>query len=323
MKKISNWQGFGVKLAIFTVAIALTGTLVWQAYAADWNHSSDESKGAFIGVYPEDIDGETREALDYKGDGILVEDVVDDGPAEKAGLKPGDIITKIDSDKIKGTSHFREILGKHSKGDKIVVTALRDGATKEYPLELAGRKNVEYSFNFKHGDNEKHGFLGVVTESIEGDFAKYFGVEDGALIKKVVEDSPAEMAGLKAGDVLVEIGGEEIEGTDDVSEAIQEHKPEEQVKVKYVRSGKEVSVDVKLAASPNSSWKMSNSDGHRIIISNEDEIVVDSDELHRAIREVMEEVRDGLHDGRDEMREEMRELKIELEKLKKEIEAKK
>ena len=118
-------------------------------------------------------------------------------------------------------------------------------------------------------------------------------------------------------------GGEEIEETDDVSEAIQEHKPDEQVKVKYFRSGKEASVDVKLAASPNSSWKMSNSDGHRIIISNEDEIVVDSDEMHRAIREVMDEVRDGLHDGRDEMREEMRELKIELEKLKKEIEAKK
>jgi len=323
MSNIKIWRSLGLKACLLTVAIALVGLTAWQVSAADWSHSSKDTKGAFIGIYPEDIDSEDREALEFKGEGILVEDVVDDGPAQKAGLKAGDIIVKIDSENITNSSTFREILAKHSPGDKITVVTVRKGETKDVVVELAEKETKEYSFNFKHGEKEKRGFLGVVTETIEGDFAKYFGVEEGALIKKVVEDSPAEKAGLKAGDVLTEIAGDEIEETDDVSEAVREHKPGDQVKVKYFRDKKETTLDIKLAEAPGSSWKMTKPDGHRIIISNDEEIVVDTDELNEAIREVMEELRIGIDESKSDLKHEVEQLKVEIEQLKKEMEKKK
>jgi len=314
-------KGFRRGILVLTALSAFGLALTFDATAADWN--TKETKSAFIGVYPEDIDAEEREALEYTGKGILVEDVVEDGPADKAGLKAGDIITKIDAENVSNSEQFRELLAKHSPGDKIKVNVLRKGKSEDITVELSERKNVEYSFNFKHGNAEKRGFLGVVTETVEGDFAKYFGVEEGALIKKVVEDSPAEKAGLKPGDVLVKIGSDEIEETDDVSEAMQDHQPGDQVNVKYFRQGKETSVDVKLDASRGSTWKMSKSDGHRIIISDDDEIVVDTDELHEAIREVMEDLRINFDDGKEDMKEELEKLKVEIEKMKTEMEAKK
>ncbi len=324
MRKITDWRNIGQVLALFVAATILPAVLTCQAQAGDWSDSSQEDKRVFIGIYPEDLDDDDNEALDYKGKGILVEDVVEDGPAEKAGIKAGDIIAKIDAEEITSTSQFREVLSKYKSGDKIKVSTVRNGAIIDQIVELSGLpKNKEYSFKFGHDSNDTKGFLGVVTESIEGDFAKYFGVKKGALIKKVIENSPAEKVGLKPGDVLTEIGDEEIEETDDVSEAVRDHKPGDQVKVKYFREGKEASVDVKLAKIPSSTMKMNKNDQHRIIISNEDEVIVDTDALRKVIHEALEEARISLDDGKDELRKELEQLKVELDQLKKDMEAKK
>ena len=84
-----------IKLNRFNLMIA--GTVTLLAIGAGLLLAKDEpakkSDKAYVGVYPMDLDKDKKEALEFKGDGVLIEDVVADGPAQKAGLKAGDIVT--------------------------------------------------------------------------------------------------------------------------------------------------------------------------------------------------------------------------------------
>lgn len=327
MGNITNWRSLSLGIGLLAAAIILPLAMIGQLYAADWGEAEKDvkvEKGVFIGIYPEDIDSEEAEALDYKGEGILVEDIVSDGPAEKAGLKAGDIITAIDSEKITGTDQFRKVLAKYSPGDKVKVSTVRDKAVKEFSVELAKRKEMERIITIGKDDHMKRAFLGVVTETVEGDFAEYFGVKEGALIKSIVEDSPAEKAGLKAGDVLVEIAGDKIESTDDVFEAMSDHKPGDSVKIKFMRKGKDETVELKLDKAPgSSSWSWDGLGGHKIIIADDDEVTIDTDELRRAVKEALKEVKIKMDESGEQLKKELDQLKVELEALKKDMETKK
>ena len=80
----------------------------------------DNTNKPFLGVYLADLDNDEREALDYKGkDGILIEDVVDDGAAEKAGIESGDILIELGGKKIESIKGLRKILTKKKPGDEI------------------------------------------------------------------------------------------------------------------------------------------------------------------------------------------------------------
>lgn len=99
-----------------------------------------------------------------------------------------------------------------------------------------------------HGmdDNSKGGYLGVELDNINDQMKEYFEVENGALIKKVLKDSPAEKAGLKAGDVITKIGDKKIEDTRDVVRTVNFYDPEDEVEINFIRKGDSESVDVKL-----------------------------------------------------------------------------
>lgn len=76
-------------------------------------------------------------------EGIVVITVTNNGPASKAGLQKGDIITKIDDSEVTTVSEFRHILYKHNVGDEIKITAVRDGKEKEFKVKLEANNNNE------------------------------------------------------------------------------------------------------------------------------------------------------------------------------------
>lgn len=93
------------------------------------------------------------------------------------------------------------------------------------------------------------GWLGVQLHELTDQLGDYFGVKDGdgALVEKVVEDSPAAKAGFEAGDVIVGVGDEDTDGPDDVIAAVRGHKPGDEVAFKVVRKGKEKTLKAELA----------------------------------------------------------------------------
>lgn len=94
-------------------------------------------------------------------------------------------------------------------------------------------------------DIEEEGFLGVYVEDLSKAQKKAIGVDHGVFIKDIVEDSPADSAGVKAGDVVIAIDGEKIEDKDEFNELIDE-KPGELVELTILREGQELKLQAKL-----------------------------------------------------------------------------
>lgn len=205
----------------------------------------------WLGVYVTDIDEEIMEKLDLESEnGVLTSDVVEDSPAEKAGLEKDDVIISFDGKKVRGVNQFIRLVGRAEPGDKVEVKVIRDreekifsvqmGAEPKYGLEyqdIEGKKKIEPKmFTFQMISPVR---IGVSLENLTEQLGEYFGVEngEGALITEVDLNGPAFKSGLKAGDVIIKVDGVKIKDVDNIREALSEKKPKEKAKIEVVRKG--------------------------------------------------------------------------------------
>ncbi|MBK6766042.1 MAG: PDZ domain-containing protein [bacterium] len=212
--------------------------------------SSDDDKGAFLGIVPEEVTSDI--AADYgvaAGQGVLVESTVDGSPADEAGLRANDILLAIGGQKLTGPSELRVQLDKYKEGDEVSITYRRGGNERTASVKLAPRGHSwswswggddkgmsaaptppsSHKWEGKFGFSSDVAFAGIVTQELSDGLKSYFKVEGGALISEVVEKSPAEKGGLKAGDIIVKIGSDKVEDEGDVSRLIRDMDPEQTV----------------------------------------------------------------------------------------------
>lgn len=263
----------GLIPALLVSALLMAVSLVWAD--DDQTHyyktvviSDDSDNTAFIGIIPGEVTSDIASDYGVKtGEGILVEGVVPETPAAEVGLRENDVITRINDAVITGPAELRIQLKKYKPGDVVNIMYLRGGQQKVVAVKLAERSDPEikvwsgdlpkgklrmdgppweWSWQEKSGKKHKVAFAGIVTQSLSTGLAEYFKVKDGALISEVVKDSPAERAGLKAGDVIIKIGNETIEDEGDVGPAIREHKPDDVVDFVIRREGVEMTIKVTL-----------------------------------------------------------------------------
>jgi len=138
---------------------------------------------------------------------------------------------------------------KECKNDAMVWNT-KDGCDK---------KNLKIIKKYKVDDeplliDEKTGFLGVQIQDLSEQLSDYFKVKDGngVLVSEVVKDSPAEKAGLKAGDIITKVDAEEIENAADLTATIRSYDPETKVSVSVIRDGKKKKLNATLGQSENS-----------------------------------------------------------------------
>lgn len=201
---------------------------------------------AWLGVYTQTVDKELAEAFDLPSDyGAIVNEVISDSPADRAGLKSDDIILEAEGTKISSANGLIEFVSGQEPGDEIHLTIMRDGQRQELSATLAEQPIRQQRFERQRGhwpdvfnlERERRGYLGVSLQDLTSQLGDYFGVErgNGALVTKVAEDSPAEQAGLKAGDVIVAINGEETVDSRDVSDIVSEMAIDDEAKVTVIR----------------------------------------------------------------------------------------
>ena len=207
-----------------------------------------DGRGSRLGVMVQDLD-----ATDKTG-GVRVDSVDPESPAEKAGLKTGDVVVEYDGERVRSARQFTRLVQETPEGRQVPLAVLRDGkrqaltATPEarafsWEMNIDGdriRRDVERGlrefrmdmppmrFRWDHDFDDllapsSRRRLGISVDSMGDQLSQYFGAsEGGALITSVEPGSAAEKAGLKAGDVITSINGERVRDAEQVVDTMRE-----------------------------------------------------------------------------------------------------
>jgi len=146
--------------------------------------------------------------------GALVNDVTKGGPAEKAGIRQGDVITAFNGASVKDPSHLQRLVAETGIGKQVKVTVFREGRELELALTLTG-SDMAPRQRAGTGGSELQGRadqLGMVVDDSEE--------EDGAVVVDVARGSAAAEAGIRRGDVIVSINRTRVAGAADYQLAI-------------------------------------------------------------------------------------------------------
>ncbi|HEY3296162.1 MAG TPA: PDZ domain-containing protein [bacterium] len=248
--------------------LLVTGLLALGVVLVAMAAEKDKSQTrAYIGIVPGELTSDLAQQYGVKGGaggGVLVEGVSSSSPAQEAGLRENDVITNLNGKPVTGPQEFRNQISKMKPGDEVDLAYLRGGTEHTAKIKLAEREDVtswmphNMNWNFERRaegqpwdwrqakPGEKMAYAGLLTEDLSSGLANYFKVDKGALINEVMKGSPAEKAGLKAGDVITRLDGKTVEGESDVRRVIHDHKPGDQVDFVVMREGKEEVLKVTL-----------------------------------------------------------------------------
>jgi serine protease Do len=254
-KDVKDYKDGDVKVRSYSGShgMAMNGpagaqSFVWKDGNAMSLFSEDENR-AMLGV--------TTEGNDK---GAEIESVTKESAAEKAGLKKGDIITKIGDRKIESTDDVTEAVRAHKPGDKVTITYVRDGKTQTANAELMKWKGVRMAtmsgpMNFAPMPDLNQRFKEIMP--MEG-YAYGVGrprlglsiqdTEDGLGVKvlDVDDESAAAKAGIKEGDILIGVDDTDIKGTEDVLRATRASKDKSSYKFKVKRGNSTQTIEVKI-----------------------------------------------------------------------------
>ena len=168
-----------------------------------------------IGVQIQDLIPDLAEALGTSHErGAVVAQVIPGTPAEAAGIQIGDVIVEMNGEPVVGSSDLRNKVGLLRVGDAVRLTIERDG--KPMTIELAVGESSEVALG---AGSQVPQLKGVVLGPLTSSSPLYEEVE-GVLVIEVEVDTPAWNAGLREGDVIVEVNRREVKSTDEILEAL-------------------------------------------------------------------------------------------------------
>jgi len=175
---------------------------------------------AFIGIsYPnENLTDEKKAELGIKeGEGVYVTDVSNDGAAKVAGIKSGDIITKINNVNVTSGPEMVEQVARYKPGDKITVTYKRNG--KEYTANIT-LKNKAGNYDVVKEEDNTLDKLGGEFETLDKKKATSYEIAGGVVVKKINEDGLLSKTRMQEGFVITMADGKPITSIDDLKKAL-------------------------------------------------------------------------------------------------------
>jgi len=182
----------------------------------------------WLGVYIQKITPELGEKLKLKDErGALVADVSAGGPAEKAGIKRGDVIVSFDEKAVKEMKELPLIVASTPVGKKVKVEVIRRGKKESFEVKVGKLEEEKEPEAAKEEASE----LGMAVEEITPELAGHFGLSEksGLIVVQVGRDSPAGEAGIRKGDIILEIDQESMKKLDEYRKKIQEYKKDDTV----------------------------------------------------------------------------------------------
>ena len=184
--------------------------------------SYGEVRRGRIGVLIGDITPAHKEGLNLPTlDGALVNDVVDDSPADKAGLKSGDVIVAFNGEDILDASDIRNSVGLVEPGERADITYLRDGKRRSTRIEVAEFDDERDVLDDSAADEipALESFSGASITDIPED-TELRGGTKGVMVSSIERGSKAARAGLRKDDVIREVNRQKIGNLSDFEDAI-------------------------------------------------------------------------------------------------------
>jgi serine protease Do len=180
-------------------------------------------KRGFVGVNFTEVNEESRKRYNIDDiNGLYVSNVVKGGGAEAAGIKAGDILTKVEGRTIYGSPDLQERVARLRPGDKLKLTYKRDGKEKEVVVTLKGEeiaKNASESEGKVNG-TELYNKLGASFVPATDARKKELGINSGVVVAQVHRGGLFEYNGIDRGLVITEINGKPVNNIDDVETAL-------------------------------------------------------------------------------------------------------
>jgi len=206
---VSGGQGIG-----FAIPINMAKELLPQL------KSKGKVTRGWLGVVIQKITPEIAKTFGLKEtEGALVSDVTEDGPAEKAGIKRGDVIVSFNGKAIKEVDTLPKLVGATEIGKKAKVGIIRDRKSFEMEVVIGELKDEKLQAS-KKPEVEKD--FGLVVQNITPEIAKHLNLKDkrGVIVTDVQPGSPAQEGDIRSGDIIKEISRKPIKNIEDFKEAV-------------------------------------------------------------------------------------------------------
>ena len=164
---------------------------------------------AWLGVLIQDVNNDLAESFGLdRPQGALVSRVMDDSPAQKAGLKSGDIIMAFNGEVIEHSGELPYVVGQMKAGDKVTAVIYRDGKERDIKVTLEARSGDESSPSAAQKELTR---LGMTVGEVPNDVATRLDIEGGVIVEQVLGGA-ASRNGLQQGDVITMLNGQRIAG---------------------------------------------------------------------------------------------------------------
>jgi len=198
---IAGGQGIG-----FAIPINLAKGIVEKL-----KKSGGVARG-WLGVTIQDLKEEMAEYYNVKGkEGALVIDVVPGDPADKAGIRPKDIIVAINGKRVKSSRDLTNIVANINVGEKATIKVMRDGKPETMQVKIGKRPDTTASPGSMYKKQEHE--LGIRVSEITPQIARRFNIKEdsGVIVVDVTVDSKGEAVGILQGDIIIEINRQKIQ----------------------------------------------------------------------------------------------------------------
>ena len=202
----------------------------------------------YIGVEAQQVSDTMAKAMHLSANsGALIAGVQSDTPASHAGLQPGDVITAVNDQAVKNPRDLAVDIAAVKPGDEAKLQVLHNGDSKTVTVKVGQLPNEQLASNDMTGKSQER--IGVALAPLSPELRGQLDVPDGTrgvVVRNVEPGSPADQAGVEAGDVIVGVGDKQVTSPSEAANAIRGATKDHAVALRIIRNGEPMFVGVNL-----------------------------------------------------------------------------
>ncbi|MFP4531082.1 MAG: Do family serine endopeptidase [Desulfobacterales bacterium] len=226
----------------FAIPISMAKDIIGQL-----KQTGEVTRG-WLGVGIQDLDSELKDYYDVD-EGVLVTQVFPGDPADKAGIKPQDVILSVNGQSVDSARELSKVVADLSVGEAAKIKINRKGDIKTIKVDIAKRDEDKIAASMQGEPDGKAGDeLGIEVSNISPDMAERFNLDsrDGVIVVNVAADSKAGQAGIRKGDIIKEVNHQPVESVSDYEAIVGEVEEGETLQF-YIKRAQRGYIVIKMA----------------------------------------------------------------------------